>query len=99
MFNTIYRCPRTIARHESGPLRDSRLRYLEHLVAQGAAIHTLQIAAEVTYRASICMRLDESSPVERTEIERDAHKKSQRAWPLAGNTSVLRSLASSAFPS
>ena len=26
MFNTLYRCPRTIARHENGPLAESRRR-------------------------------------------------------------------------
>ena len=34
MFNILYRCPRTIARHETGPLHESRRRYLEHLAAQ-----------------------------------------------------------------
>jgi hypothetical protein len=24
MFNTLYRCPRTVARHENGPLHESR---------------------------------------------------------------------------
>ena len=37
MFNTLYRCPRTIARHENGPLAESRRRYLEHMASQGAA--------------------------------------------------------------
>ena len=32
MFNNLYRCPRTIARHENGPLAESRRRYLEHLL-------------------------------------------------------------------
>jgi hypothetical protein len=35
MFKTLYRCPRTVARHENGPLHESRRRYLEHLAAQG----------------------------------------------------------------
>ena len=47
MFNTLYRCPRTIARHENGPLAESRRHYLEHLAAQGAAIHTIRAAAGV----------------------------------------------------
>jgi hypothetical protein len=42
MFNILYRCPRTVARHENGPLHESRLLYLEHLSAQGAAVHTLK---------------------------------------------------------
>ena len=42
MFKTLYRCPRTVARHENGPLQESRRRDLEHLAAQGAALHTLQ---------------------------------------------------------
>jgi hypothetical protein len=45
MFKPLYRCPRTVARHENGPLHESRLRYLEHLAAQGAALHTITAAA------------------------------------------------------
>jgi hypothetical protein len=58
MFNTLYRCPRTIARHENGPLRDSRVCYLEHLAAQGAVVQTLKFVAEVTYRAAVFMRVN-----------------------------------------
>jgi hypothetical protein len=65
MFNILYRCPRTVARHQNGPLHESRRCYLEHLSAQGAALHTLRAAAGIIYRAAIWMRLDESSPVER----------------------------------
>jgi hypothetical protein len=42
MFKTLYRCQRTVARHENGPLHESRRFYLEHLSAQGAALHTLR---------------------------------------------------------
>ena len=69
MFNTLYRCPRTIARHENGPLAESRRRYLEHLASQGAAFHTIRAAAGVIYRATIMMKLDEFSPVERKDVE------------------------------
>jgi hypothetical protein len=31
MFNILYRCPRTVARHENGPLHESRRLYLEHI--------------------------------------------------------------------
>ena len=31
MFNTLYHCSRTVARHENAPLAESRRRYLEHL--------------------------------------------------------------------
>jgi len=70
MFNTLYRWPRTVARRENGPLAESRRRYLEHLTAQGAAIHTIRAAAGVIYRATLMMKLDESSPVERKDVER-----------------------------
>lgn len=85
MFNSLYRCPRTIARHENGPLRDSRVRYLQHLVAEGAAVPTVKRAAELLYRAAISMRLDESSPVERTEIERAAQHWANRPYGIAKN--------------
>jgi len=55
MFKTLYRCPRTIVRHENGPLHESRRRYLEHLAAQGAALHTIRAAAGVIYRATDCL--------------------------------------------
>ena len=43
MFNTLYRCPRTIAPHENGPLAESRGVNLEHLAAQGnQAAHLMQ---------------------------------------------------------
>jgi site-specific recombinase XerD len=80
MFKTLYRCPRTVARHENGPLQDSRRRYLEHLAAQGAALHTLRGAAGIIYRAAIWMKLDESSPVEREEVERAAKRWAHRSY-------------------
>jgi hypothetical protein len=85
MFNTIYRCPRTIARHEHGPLSESRRRYLEHLAAQGAAIHTIRAAAGVIYRATILMKLDESSPVERKDVDRAAKRWAHRWYRNASS--------------
>jgi hypothetical protein len=78
MFKTLYRCPRTVARHENGPLADSRRRYLEHLAAQGAALHTIRAAAGTIYRATMMMNLDESSPVERKDVERAAERWAHR---------------------
>ena len=85
MFNTIYRCPRTIARHEHGPLSESRRRYLEHLAAQGAAIHTIRAAAGVIYRATILLKLDESSPVERKDVDRAAKRWAHRWYRNASS--------------
>jgi hypothetical protein len=50
MFNILYRCPRTVARHENGQLHESRRSYLEHLSAQGA-LHTLRGAAAGSFTA------------------------------------------------
>jgi hypothetical protein len=58
MFKTLYRCLRTIARHENGPIYESRRIYLEHLAAQGSSHKTLRVVAEVIYRAAVYMRLD-----------------------------------------
>jgi len=80
MFNILYRCPRTVARHQSGPLHESRRLYLEHLAAQGAALHTLRGAAGIIYRAAIWMKLDESSPVERKEVELAAKRWAHRSY-------------------
>jgi integrase/recombinase XerD len=85
MFNTLYRCPRTTARHENGPLAESRRRYLEHLAAQGAAIHTIRAAAGVVYRAAMTMKLDESSPVERKDVERAAKQCAHRWYRNASS--------------
>jgi hypothetical protein len=80
MFNILYRCPRTVARHENGPLHESRRRYLEQVAAQGAALHTLRGAAGIIYRAAIWTELDESSPVERKEVERAANRWAHRSY-------------------
>ena len=80
MFKTLYRCPRTVARHENGPLHESRRRYLEHVAAQGAALHTLRAAAGTIYRAAIWMKLDESSPVKLKEVERAAKRWAHRSY-------------------
>jgi integrase/recombinase XerD len=85
MFHALYRCPRTIARHENGPLAESRRRYLEHLAAQGPAIHTIRAAAGVIYRATILMKLDESSPVERKDVERAAKRWAHRWYRNASS--------------
>jgi len=85
MFNTLYRCPRTVARHESAPLAESRRRYLEHLAAQGAAIHTIRAAAGVVYRATMMMKVDESSPVERKDVERAAKRWAHRWYRNASS--------------
>jgi len=85
MFNTLYRCPRTVARHENAPLADSRRRYLEHLAAQGAALHTIRAAAGVIYRAATMMKLDDSSPVERKDVERAARRWAHRWYRNASS--------------
>jgi hypothetical protein len=85
MFNNLYRCPRTVTRHENGPLHESRLRYLEHLAAQGAALHTITAAAEVIYRAAIWMNLDESGPVESKDVERAAKRWAHRSYRNASS--------------
>jgi integrase/recombinase XerD len=68
MFKTLYSCPLTVARHENGPLHESRGRYLDHLVKEGASRSMLLRASGVMYRAAMRMNLDESSPVEQTAV-------------------------------
>ena len=69
MFKTLYGCPRTIARHENGPLCESRRTYLEHLAAQGSPRKTQRVAAEFVYSAAVHMGLDPSARVERSDVE------------------------------
>jgi Phage integrase, N-terminal SAM-like domain len=85
MFNTLYCCPRTVARHENGALAESRRRYLEHLAVQGAAIHTIRAAAGVIYRDTILMKLDESSPVERKDVKHAAKRWANRWYRNASS--------------
>ena len=80
MFNILYRCPRTAARHEHGPLHESRRLYLEHLSVHEAALHTLRGAAGIIYCAAIWMKLDDSSPVARKEVERAAKRWAHRSY-------------------
>lgn len=82
MFKTLYRCPRTVARHENGPLYESRRAYLEHLAAQGSSRKTLRVAAEVIYHAAVTMRLDSSSQVERSEVEQAAKDWAARPYAI-----------------
>jgi hypothetical protein len=78
MFNTLYRCPRIAVCHKNGPLAESRCRYLEHLASQGAALHTIKVAAGVIDRATMMMGLDEFGPVERKDVERAAKRWAHR---------------------
>jgi len=63
MFKTLYSCPLTVARHENGPLHESRRRYLDHLAKEGASRSMLLRASGVMYRAAVRMNLDEFSTV------------------------------------
>jgi hypothetical protein len=85
MFNILYRCPRTVARHENGRLRESRRSSLEHLSAQGAALRSLRGAAGIIYRAAVGRKPDESSPVDRKEIERTAKRWAHRSYRNASS--------------
>lgn len=82
MFKILYRCPRTIARHENGPLNEPRRAYLEHLAAQGSSRRTLRVTAEVIYRAAVTMRLDSSRRVERSEVEQAAKDWATRPYGI-----------------
>ena len=90
MFKTLYRCARTAARHESGPAAQSRLAYLEHMAAGGATLHTLRATAGVLYRSAVCMKLDDTSLIERTAVEKAAKQWAHRKY--------LNTMASSPEP-
>jgi integrase/recombinase XerD len=46
MFDQLFECPRTIARHSTGPLLEERLRYLTHCAAQGSTRSSLRLIAQ-----------------------------------------------------
>jgi integrase/recombinase XerD len=78
MFKTLYSCPLTVARHENGPLHESRRHYLDHLAKEGASRSMLLRASGVMYRAAVRMNLDESSPVEQTAVATAANEWANR---------------------
>jgi integrase/recombinase XerD len=80
MFNTLYRCELTIARHESGPLAESRGRFLEYLAEEGASRHMLRDTAAIIYRAAVMLKLNADSTVEQKDVERAA-----RQWACRPN--------------
>ena len=90
MFRTLYRCGRTVARHENGPAARSRLAYLEYLAEGGSTLHCLRANAGVLYRAAVCMNLDDTSLVERAAVEKAATEWAHRKF--------LNAMASSPEP-
>jgi len=89
-FKTLYRCARTAALHETGPVAQSHLAYLEHLARGSATIHCRRANAGVLYRAAFCMNLDDTSPVERSAVKKAAMEWAQRKF--------LNAMASSPEP-
>ena len=85
MFTTVYRCPCTIARHENGPLAESRRRYLSSWLPREPRSIQSGAAAGIIDRATIMMELDESSPVERKDVERAAKRWAQRWYRNASS--------------
>src|SRR5450432_686292 len=79
MFKAIYSCPLTVARHENGPLHESRRRYLEHLSKEGASRSMLLRASAVMYRAAVRMELDESGPVAEAAVAKAAKEWANRS--------------------
>ena len=61
MFNTLYRCQLTIARHESGPLAESRRCFLEYLAEEGASRNMLRDTAATIYRAAVMLKITRHS--------------------------------------
>ncbi len=107
MFETLFTDPRTIGRHQSGPMSGERLRYLEHLKAQGTRRGTLRITARVLYRATLHMGLRESGPIQLKAIAKASEQWAFRNAPPerwrgpggAGSTKTLLShhIAMAAF--
>ena len=81
MFEALFTHPQTITRHQSGPMAEERLRYLEHLKAQGTRRGTLRNTARVLYRATVHMELGESGPVELKAIAKAAEQWASRKVP------------------
>ena len=46
MFDQLFKSPRAIARHSTGPLLEERLRYLTHCAARGSTRSSLRLIAQ-----------------------------------------------------
>jgi len=46
MFDQLFECPRTVARHSASPLLEERLHYLTHCATQGSTRSSLRLIAQ-----------------------------------------------------
>ncbi len=81
MFDQLFSCARTIARHQAAPSLPLRVRYLEHLAAQGMCIPRVREVASRIYKLSITMDLDAGGAVSVRELETFANKWAHRNNP------------------
>jgi site-specific recombinase XerD len=74
VFDQLFKQPRALARHRSGPLLEERLRYLGHLAALGLSRRSLQATAHYTLFVAdhLCLADRPSQPIPLAEVERHA---------------------------
>lgn len=80
MFEQLFQRPRALARQQTGPLREERLRFLAHQAAQGMGRRTLRETALYLLIVARYLRLADrpGEAISRAEIERQARRWADR---------------------
>jgi integrase/recombinase XerD len=82
MFDKLFTCPRTIARHETAPYAASRSRFLEHASRTGMCHQRMRDMAARIYKLCVSMDLDRVDSVSVRDLETFADKWAYRKNPV-----------------
>lgn len=83
MFDKLFTCPRTIARHETAPYAALRSRFLEHVSQTGMCHQRVRDMAARIYKLCTSMDLDRVAEISVKELETFADKWAYRKNPVA----------------
>jgi hypothetical protein len=83
MFDKLFTCPRTIARHETAPYAALRSRFLEHIFQTGMCHQRLRDMAARIYKLCVSIDLDRVASVSMKDLETFADKWAYRKNPTA----------------
>jgi integrase/recombinase XerD len=68
MFDQLFECPRTVARHSASPLLEERLRYLTHCATQGSTRSSLRLIAQHLLVFIDCLHLETADEIDFEQI-------------------------------
>ena len=83
MFDKLFTCPRTIARHETAPYAALRSRFLEDLSQTGMCHQRMRGMAARIYKLCVSIDLDRVASVSVKDLETFADKWAYRTNPVA----------------